>query len=164
MDDFKKIKNIIDSYYNYYYSKKKTKYKDIISAQNDVYRFLNEKSVDENTLLKLHLYYRHDLLFINNNMAGFIISFLASALFSSVMIYQKIDVITAIIMVCFLILLIIIFVCVVCKCVNTYKNVYFNNLVADVIEDILKNNKTKICGKRCIVVARKKKKRIYRIK
>lgn len=137
MNDFKEVKNTIDNYYNNNYKKKKIKYSDIKSAQNDVYKYLSEKRVDETTLLKLHLYYRHDLSFINNNMAGFIISFLASVLFSTVMIYQKINVISAIIMVCFLIALIIIFLCVVCKCVNTYKNVYFNNLVADVIEDIL---------------------------
>ena len=137
MDNFKELRNIIDNYYNQNYKKKKTKYRDIKTAQNDVYKYLTEKSVDETTLLKLHLYYRHDLSFINNNMAGFIVSFLASALFSSVMIYQKMGVSSAIIMACFLIVLVIMLVCIVCKCVNTYKNIYFNNLVADAIEDIL---------------------------
>lgn len=149
MDNCKELRNIIDNYYNKNYKKKKTKYRDIKTAQNDVYKYLTEKSVDETTLLKLHLYYRHDLSFINNNMAGFIISFLASALFSSVMIYQKMDVSSAIIMACFLIVIVIMLVCIVCKCVNTYKNIYFNNLVADVIEEILSINK--MCCKRCAI-------------
>lgn len=145
MNNFKRIRNIIDNYYYCIYKKKNTTYKDIKKASNDVRNYLIENKLDESTLLRLHMFYRHDLSFLNNNMAGFMVSFLASVLFSMAVSYQNHGLFQIIAMVLILSLMTVLTLCFVCKCVNTYKNIYFNHLVANVIEELLFNyhNKTK---------------------
>lgn len=153
MNNFKRIRNIIDNYYYCIYKKKNTTYKDIKKASNDVRNYLIENKLDESTLLRLHMFYRHDLSFLNNNMAGFMVSFLASVLFSMAVSYQNHDIIQIIITVLIVSLITVFTLCFVCKNVNTYKNIYFNQLVAEIIEELLKNKyKMKNSNKKIIIM------------
>lgn len=141
MKDFKTIKAEIDDFYNK--NKNLSKFKRLKKSEKEVKDYLDKTAIDDDMLLKLHKYFKYEVVNFNLNMLGFMVSYISGALVSIILMIIEVlkSEVLSIVFIIILSVASVVGIFAMVMSINSFKNVYYNQIVAKIIEGKLKSEK-----------------------